>query len=174
MSYQNCSYFYYNKKRIKRGSFFAIVYWTTTVLLILSCVILKYHRTFSLTNMKSVIFWYFWTQRFRSSQRNPCPGPEFGVFFIDVVDLSSISVLVIYSIFSASKYNYNNSPLKFEFFKWKMIHSRLFLIVILQSILLRCFIKKIHMFIITRNNSRGTFYNFFQWPIMVFLFFAVF
>ena len=61
---------------------------------------------------------------YQVSVRN-LPGPEHGVFYISIIDLILRSELVLFSLLRASNYKYNKAPLKVEFFKWKMIHSRL-------------------------------------------------
>ena len=70
-----------------------------------------------------------------------CPGPERGILFILIIDTISRSALVLIILLHAINYHYNKGPLKVEFFSYKMIHSGLLHIDILQSILIGWVIK---------------------------------
>ena len=98
-----------------------------------------------------------------------CPGPERGVFYIYIVNLISISALILFSLLSARNYRYNKVNLKVDIFKCKTIHSILLHIAVLHSILLRRFIKIVLICIILRYTWRGKFAAIVHWPTIILL-----
>ena len=102
------------------------------------------------------------------------PGPERGIFCILIVDLIYISALECFSLLLARNYHYNKGRLKFEFIKFKTVHSRLLFIAVLQSILLLWVMKIVLISIITSYTWRGTFSAIVHWSTTIPLFLSYF
>ena len=100
--------------------------------------------------------------------------PERGVFYIFIVYIISKSALILSSILRASNHHYNKGPLKVKFIRCKIKHSRILLLAVLQSILLRWVIIIVLIYIISRYTWRGKYAAVVNWPTMILLFLSCF
>ena len=103
-----------------------------------------------------------------------CPGSEQDVFCISIIGIILRSALVLFSLLRASNYHNNKGTLKVEFFKLKIIHSRLLCISVKQSLLIWWFINIFIIFITDRYTCGGIFAAIFHWPTTILLFLSCF
>ena len=87
-----------------------------------------------------------------------------------ILDIISISALVLVMLLHTINYHYNKGPLKVEFIKCKRIHSGLLRIIVLLEILLQWDIKFHLIYIIARYTYGGIFAAIVHWFITISLF----
>ena len=77
-----------------------------------------------------------------------CPSPEYGIFYILIIDLISKRALVLFSLLCEINYHYNKGPIIVENITILTIHGGLCFIIFLHSISLRR-VNNIILFLLT-------------------------